>query len=187
MALLLMTVPTAALAQSEAEPTAISIGAPTAATLGDVVTLQARLVDSTGYPISKANVEFVAPLRFLDGQDDVVVASAITHQDGLAVATWRVRSTGDLTVKARFRGNQTYAASSASTALTTTGDQQLYTPAAGIKIPVLNEAPAWWPSGVWPLPSAWPVVLVLVMVWSLYGVAAAQLVRIARGGGGSRP
>jgi hypothetical protein len=140
------------------------------ASVGDVVTLQARLVDSSGFPIGKANVEFVVPLTFLDGQDDVVVASALTNQEGLAVATWQVRSTGDLTVKARFSGNQTYAGSTASTSVNSTGDDQLYVPTAGVQIPGVNEGP---------LPSAWPVVLILVVVWSLYGVAAAQLFRIA--------
>lgn len=182
--LVLIAAPMTVIAQTLTEPTAISIGAPDSAALGDVVTLQARLVDSTGSPIGKTNIEFVVPLTFLDGQDDVVVAGAMTNQDGLAVATWQVRSAGDLMVKARFNGDKSYAPSSAVTSLTSAGDEQLYTPAAGVKIPGLNEAPAWWPSGLWPLPSAWPVVLVLLAVWSLYGVAAAQLFRIAQGSGG---
>jgi hypothetical protein len=160
-------------AQIQALPTAISIGAPTAVLLGDVVTLQARLVDSAGYSISKKQVDFVVPLSFLDGQDDVVVASSLTNQDGLAVAAWQVRSTGSLTLKARFKGDQAYAATEASTSVISTGDTQLYTPTAGVQIPGLNEGP---------LPSAWPVLLVLVVVWSLYGVAAAQLFRIGNGG-----
>jgi hypothetical protein len=160
-------------AQIGLEPTAIAIGAPSSAVLGDVVTFQGRLVDSTGYPVGKANVEFAVPLSFLDGQGDVVVASALTNEDGLAVATWRVRSTGDLVVNASFAGDKNYAASSASTSLSVTGDQQLYTPTAGVQIPGVNEGP---------LPSAWPVVLVLLAVWSLYGVAAAQLFRVATGG-----
>src|SRR5215469_10399109 len=104
-------------AQIQALPTAISIGAPTAVNLGDVVTLQARLVDSAGYSISKKQVDFVVPLSFLDGQDDVVVASSLTSQDGLAVAAWQVRSTGSLTLKARFKGDQAYAATEASTSV----------------------------------------------------------------------
>ncbi len=186
LVLILVAAPTAALGQSALEPTAISVGAPSQASLGDVVTLQARLVDSSGAPVRKANVEFVVPRSFLDAQDDVVVASALTNQEGVALATWQVRSTGDLTMMARFGGSQSYAGSTASTQLSSTGDRQLYTPAAGVLIPGLNQAPAWWPAGLWPLPSAWPVVLVLLIVWSLYGVAAVQLFRIVRAGRGRK-
>jgi hypothetical protein len=176
VAIVLLAIP--AVAQAEPEFTAISIGAPESAQLGDVVTLQARLVDRSGLAISKTRVDFLVPLSFLDGRDDVVVASALTNQDGLAVATWRVRSTGTLTVQARFIGDANYGGSAASTTLISSGDEHLYAPTAGVQVPVINEGP---------LPSAWLVVAVLAMVWSLYGIAAAQLFRISRSGRGPTP
>lgn len=196
LALLALVAP-AALAQPVLAPTAISIGAPTTATLGQRVTLQARLVDAAGAPLAKAAVFFTSPMAFLNGSGDVVLAQATTDKDGLAVTEYEVRSTGQLTIQAEFRGNDAYGPSKASAAMTVTGDGQLYVQHAGLHVPGLNAGPAPAPrlvdgklvlgsvpgtSALWPAMSGWPLAAILLTVWSLYAFVVTLIFRVARAG-----
>ncbi|MBI4493005.1 MAG: Ig-like domain-containing protein [Chloroflexi bacterium] len=184
LALLLLALapPALALAQAEQEPTAISIGAPATATLGEVATLQARLVDSAGAPIAKARVSFVSPRSFLNADDDVVIAAGVTDDQGLASADWQIRTSGDVTVGAVFRGDEQHAASKASADLAVTGDRQLYIQEAGVRVPGLNTAPVAAAAPLWPRLSGWPIALALLIVWSLYARVAVLLLRLTRQG-----
>jgi hypothetical protein len=176
-----LAVPGHALAAGE--PTAISIGAPAAANLGDNLTLQARLVDGTGAPIAKALIIFTSPAAFLDAESDVAVTQAITDADGLAVATWQVRRNGDITINAEFRGDDRYASATATAQLAVAGSQQLYTDHIGIQIPGLNAGvgndtvPG--TSRFWPTLSGWPIGGVITVIWSLYGLVVVLIFRIA--------
>lgn len=185
----------AALAQPALAPTAISIGAPATATLGQRVTLQARLVDGSGAPLAKATVFFTSPLAFLNGSGDVVLAQATTDKDGLAVTEYEVRSTGQLTIQAEFRGNDAYGPSKAGATMTVTGDGQLYIQHAGLHVPGLNAGPARAPalvngklvlervpgtSALWPTMSGWPLAAILLTVWSLYAFVVTLIFRVAR-------
>lgn len=161
------------------QPTAISIGAPATAELGQQVTLQARLVNGAGQPIAKAQVIFVSPATFLGTSGDVVVASATTDKTGLATADWQVRRNGTLAVRAEFSGDDQYASSQAATQMIVSGSQQLYVQHAGVRIPGLNEAPVSALSGLWPRLSGWPIAAALLIVWSLYGATVFLIFRIA--------
>ncbi len=52
------------------EPTAIAVAAPASATLGEQVTVQARLGMSSG-PVADATVQFAVPTSFLNGDGDM--------------------------------------------------------------------------------------------------------------------
>ena len=169
------------------EPTAMSIGTPTTAGMGQTVTLQARLVDDTGSPIEKAAIDFVTPTSFLSGSGDVVVARAVTDKQGLAVARYQVRSAGQTTVRAEYKGDDRYAATTATAQMTIVGTDQLYTQKAGVAIPFLNEPPAFVSAlGISPqsLPrlSGWPIAATLLVVWSLYGFVVTLIFRVALAG-----
>jgi hypothetical protein len=157
----------------------MAIAVPTTASLGQRVGLQARLVSASG-PIAKAKVSFVIPTTFLNNSGDVVVAEAVTDSDGLAATDFEARSTGSLSVKAQFRGDDRYAASEASAPVEVTGSQQLYVQEAGIQLGGLNAAPI-GQTGAWPhwALSGWPIAAVLIIVWSLYGTAVYFMSRIS--------
>lgn len=174
MTLLAVTAPLAAASQ----PSAISIGAPATAQLGQHVTLQARLINSAGAPIAKARIVFVSPATFLGTSGDVVVASATTDKTGLATADWQVRRTGTLSIRAEFHGDDQYAPSKVAAPIVVSGSQQLYVQHAGVRIPGLNDAPVSGLSGLWPRLSGWPIAAALLIVWSLYGVTVFLIFRI---------
>lgn len=159
--------------------TAISIAVPGNARLGQTVTLQARMIDSTGALVANAQIEFVSPATFLGTSGDVVIAEATTDKAGLATAQWQVRRTGTLTVRAEYRGDSRYAPSQASAQIAVTGSQQLYVQQAGVQIPGLNTAPTPAMAGLWPRLSGWPIALALLIVWSLYGATVFLIFRIA--------
>ena len=166
-------------AAAEPEPTTIALTAPAKANVGERVTVQARLTSSAG-PIAKASVEFVVPTAFLHNQGDMVVARGVTDSDGVAAAEFEARMTGELQVKAVFRGNDTYAAATGTAPLSVSGSRQLYLPDIGIRLRGVNSAPIGGEDslGHWLL-SGWPIGAVLLLVWSLYGVAVFFMSRIS--------
>jgi hypothetical protein len=161
------------------EPTAIAVSAPASATLGEQVTVQARLGVASG-PIAKATVLFAIPANFLDTSGDMVVGTGLTDGDGVASAQFEARMTGSLQVKAIFAGNDTYAASSATAPLSVSGSQQLYTPDVAIRLRGVTAAPIGPSSGAghWLL-SGWPIAALLIVVWSAYAVAVFFMSRIS--------
>lgn len=183
-------------AEATREPTAISIGVPSAVELGQRIALQAVLVDSAGDPIPKAIVVFTSPSSFLNVKGDAVLARAATNKDGLALATFEVRSTGTATIQADFPGSERYEPSRASGQMVTgEAAQPLYTQQAGVRIPGLNSPPAVGPifllgaappyglpremAAIWPNMSGWPIPAALLVVWSLYGFVVTLIFRVA--------
>ncbi len=177
--------PIAAQAQTALAPTAIGIGVPPQAQLGQLIPLQARLVGVGGVPIPKATIYFTSPTTFLNVSSDAVLAEAVTDAQGLATASWRATRTGGLTIQAEFRGDDRYAPAKATAPLVVGGERQLYVQQVGVRIPGLNTAPI---SGLpilarlWPGLSAWPIAAALLVVWSLYATVVALLWRIAAAG-----
>ena len=117
-----------------------------------------------------------------------------TDKGGVANAEFELRTSGALTVHAAFGGNDRYAPSSGCAPVTITGDAQLYVQRAGVRIPGMNVAPQLAPvmlgassvgtlpaiARMWPAMSGWPIALVLIVVWSLYGLVALLVARISR-------
>ncbi len=178
------------------EPTAMSLGVPDAARVGDQVTLQALLVGSDGQPVPQAPVMFYTSATFLGVSGDVVVARATTGKDGLAVAQWRVSQAGKLTVRGVFPGNERYAPSEATASMSVKDATQLYAEEVGVHLPGINTPPPVAPSlfmsvrpvglpleGLWPAFSGWPIAVVLLTVWSLYAFSVAMTFKIAKSRG----
>lgn len=164
------------------EPTALAVTAPANATLGEQVTVQARLGMSSG-PIAKATVLFAVPTNFLNSPGDMIVGSGITDSDGLASVQFEARMTGSLQVKAIFAGNDTYAASSGTAPLSVGGSQQLYKPDLGIRLRGITATPIGEDSSVghWLL-SGWPIGALLIVIWSAYAAAIFFMSRISAEG-----
>jgi hypothetical protein len=161
------------------EPSALAVAAPATATLGQKVTVQARLVGANG-PIVKAAIQFVVPATFLNTAGDMLVGIGTTDGDGLATAEFEARMTGALQVKAVFRGDTTYAASTASAPVSISGSNQLYVPDIGIRLRGLNTTPIGQEgtAGHWLL-TGWPIGALLVLIWSTYAVAVFFMSRIS--------
>lgn len=190
-ALALLTAGPAALA---AEPTRLALEAPARASVGDVIAVHALLVRGSGAPIARATIEFLAPMQFLNGSGDVILASARTGTDGRATASFEVRTAGPLALRAVFRGDDRLAAAEAAAEIAIEGEAgQLYAQHAGVLIPGLNEPPPMGPSmlavaddstlgrvrALWPSMSGWPIAGALIVVWSLYAFVVRMLFRVA--------
>lgn len=172
--------PAISLAQTAPAASAISIGAPTTATLGQRVTLQAHLVDAQGAPIAKAPIAFTVPLSFLNVDGDVAVAHGVTNDQGLIAATWRVRSSGTLGITAEFTGDADHGPAKASSQVVVSGNQQLYIPDQGVQVPGLSVAPIPALAGLWPRLIPWPIVVALFIVWGLFGRVAFLMFRLVQ-------
>ncbi len=194
-ALALLITTTAGMALASGEPTAMSIGAPESAWLGQEVTLQVLLVGSDGRPVPNAEVLFVAPANFMGVSADAFLGKATTDKEGLAVMRLRVTQAGRFTLQAEFRGDDRFAPSQASTVIAVEGDAQLYAEGAGVHLPGINTPPPLAPSlfaslgpaatvatGLWPSLSGWPIALVLLVVWGLYAFAVAMTFKVVRSG-----
>ncbi len=192
--LLALLGPRSALAQSAKEATAIRVGAPAQLALGAVATVQAVLVDSTGIPIPNATVDFTNPATFLSASGEMVLAQARTNGNGQAVAQFTNTISGAITLHARFRGDDRYAPSDATTPINIGGDAQLYIPQVGVQIPGLNQPPPMAASAslgrtsnflgpdipsLWPSMSGWPIALILIIIWSLYVLVVGLVFRVA--------
>ncbi len=156
---------------------------PHAANLGDDVTMEATLVAPSGAPIAGATIAFTSGETFLNATGSLPVAQAVTDKQGVASAAWQPRVSGQSQLTVSFAGNKQYKAAKTTSTVDVSGDRQLYDQEAGVRIPGLNTAPIPQLAGAWPKLSAWPLVLTLLIVWSLYGRAVALLFRIARGPG----
>ena len=161
------------------EPSTLAVAAPATVTVGQKVTVQARLTGTAG-PIVKATVVFVVPTSLLNTSADMAVGQGVTDGEGLATATFQARVTGDLQVKAVFSGDNTYAASTATSAMSVGGSNQLYVPDIGIRLRGVTSSPIGQDSTVshWLL-SGWPIGALLVVIWSTYGAAVFFMSRIS--------
>jgi hypothetical protein len=180
--------PGLARAQQATEATSLIIGAPSTAALGQPITVQAVLVDSTGHPISKATIDFTLPVDFLTGSGSMVLVETVTDKDGRVRAEIANRTSGAVTLQAEYHGNDEYAASSAAAPITVTGDDQQYAEDIGLHIPFFNTPPALTAGGnitvigaaLWPSMTGWPIAAVLIIIWALYGLVVFRIFQLAR-------
>jgi len=186
--------PQAVRAQSQLESTQIVVGAPSEATLGAPLTVQAVLADSKGHPISKAVIYFTVSTTFLGDTNDMVVSQAVTNGKGQASAQIVVDFSGPITLNAEFQGDTQYASSNATTQVSMTGEGQVYNEHIGVDIPGFNVPPVvggpqasiqsqtgivGFIQGLWPAMNGWPVAAVLLIVWSMYLLAVRFVFRVA--------
>jgi hypothetical protein len=190
-------VPRTARAQSSLESAKIEVGAPAQSSLGETITVQAALADSQGHPISKAVIYFTTRATFLGKSDDIVLAQAMTNASGQAVAQFVDDFSGTITLNAEFRGDTQYASSNATTQIATVGEGQAYVEYVGVDLPGFNVPPVSAPvasiqspqpgiagfvQSLWPAMNGWPIAAVLLLVWSLYFLAATFVFRVAVAG-----
>jgi len=191
---LLLFAPQAARAQSQLESTQIVVGAPSQATLGQPLTIQAVLADGNGHPISKAVIYFTVSTTFLGDTNDMVVGQAVTNGKGQASAQIVVDLFGSVTLNAEFQGDTQYASSNATTQISMTGEHQVYNDHIGVDIPGFNVPPVIggpqasiqsqasivrFIQSLWPAMNGWPVAAVLLIVWSMYLLAVRFVFRVA--------
>ena len=179
--------PDAALAQGAQELTTIRIGVPDHLTLGQRATVQALLVDGQGKPVAKAMIYFTAPANFLGRDGDMVVAEAITTQDGQAVTEYETNVAGPGALQAEFRGDSRYAPSKATAQINVAGDAQLYVEHTGADAPAMASLhlPGYdlpTPIQAFPSLSGWPIAVALIVVWSVYLLVVVLNFRIAAAG-----
>jgi len=168
----------------------LTLQLPAAANLGETLKVQVNLTGPDGAPINAAAIDLSTAATFLNTQSSVVVAHGVTDGAGNATVEWQPRSTGSLPFTAAFGGNSRFGHVTSNATLVVKGDSQLYQQQAGVVLPGLNAAPGstamatlTQPApGLWPRVSGWPLVVVLAIVWSLYGRAVWNLFGIARGG-----
>lgn len=185
----------AGIALAGSAPTRLTFSAPARATLGERVTVQARLVDAQGEPISGATIAIVAPLRFLNGGGDVVLWEGRAEKNGNAVGSFEARVVGPLALRAVFRGDQLYAPAEALAELKVVegATPPLYRERVGVHLPGLNEPPGFGQVALiepqdtvisralalWPAMSGWPIAGALIVIWSVYASVVRLLFRIA--------
>ncbi len=169
-----------------AQPTAIGMAAPPSIELGETVTVKAKLVGAGGAPVTNKRVDFTTTGNFLNTTSDMVLAAATTDAAGVATGQFVARRSGSIAITAVFAGDGGFAGAKAGTQVMVTGDRQLYQQQAGVALPGLNAPPdqnsnaVTWPR--WVL-SGWPIAVVLLLVWSLYGTAVVFIGEIAAQGG----
>ena len=187
-------------AQNALEPTKILIGAPTTVNLGQPITVQAVLADSRDRPISKAQIYFTTEARFLNDQNEVVLAEAVTSSNGQAVAEIVDDFSGSIYLRAEFKGDDKYAPSNATMQISAATARQVYVEHVGVAIPGYNVPPGGVPmasiqpphpglaqfvDNLWPAMTGWPVAAVLILVWSMYLLTVTILLRVPAGAGGT--
>jgi molybdopterin-containing oxidoreductase family membrane subunit len=172
--------------------TKMQLALPTEAHIGQAIGAQARLLDDRGAPVAKALIKFTATLEFLGTSSRVVLADALTDATGTVSVEFDLRAEGAYQVRAAFGGDDRYGFSNATSTINVSGSEQLYVQRAGILVPGLNEAPVLgrdasaepgatgFFASLWPALSGWPIALVLIVVWSLYGYVAFLAARISR-------
>jgi hypothetical protein len=150
--------------------------------------IRAVLAGPDGQPVDRGAVDFSTSASFLNTTGKVVFAHAVTNSQGAVSVDWQPRSAGSIKVDAIFAGDQRFASAKTTAAVEVKGDQQLYQQEAGVVLPGLNSAPAFTRTAAlapvanpWPRISGWPLVVVLLIVWSLYARAVSCLFTIARG------
>ncbi|HEY3218951.1 MAG TPA: NrfD/PsrC family molybdoenzyme membrane anchor subunit [Candidatus Limnocylindria bacterium] len=172
--------------------TKMQLALPANAHIGQTIAAQARLVDDRGAPVAKAQIKFTATLEFLGTSSRVILADGLTDGTGTVSVEFDLRAEGAYQVRAAFGGDERYGFSNTTSVINVSGDEQLYVQRAGILVPGLNEAPVLgrersdepgalgFLAGLWPAMSGWPIALVLIVVWSLYGYVAFLAARISR-------
>lgn len=144
----------------------LRVTAPARAELGATVDVRATLTDRQGNPVEDATIVFLSPVSWGEEISGLaVIGTAATDHDGLASLSVAIRSSGPVSLVARFAGDERFGPARASTGLTVTGSRQLYSSTAGIRVPWL---------GIWLLAT------VVAALWVTFLLVARRVLAIAR-------
>ncbi|HZD03561.1 MAG TPA: hypothetical protein VE173_01545 [Longimicrobiales bacterium] len=146
----------------------VRISVPGHAALGQVVQVRARLLTTDGHPIPAARLTFTAPVSWAGGTEytgQMSLGSAETNDAGVAVLSLRMTSSGPIAITARFAGTEGHpSASATSSPIAVSGDAQLYTPQAGIRVPWIGP---------------WLLLLLIALLYGLYVLVATRVFAIS--------
>lgn len=149
-----------------ATPVSIMIEVPPTGQLGGTITATATLTDADGMAIAGAMVVFETDAVWgAEFQGHMAIGSAETNDAGVASITYQLRTSGDVEVAAAFAGDHDHLPAEEETSLKVAGDQQLYSPSVGLRIPWLN---------------LWVLAAVIMLVWSVYLAVGRRVIRIFR-------
>lgn len=170
VALLLAAAASVVPSAASAEPgvATLQVSGPVGATIGDTVELTATLIDSEGTPVADVQLLVEERLGFFDTKvGDVVVASAATNDDGVAVIRYVARRDGDRSLLIRFPGNKDFAEATADFSFGVEPGSATYTVEAPPGIPGVNRL---------------VLIVLLVGIWGTMLVVAGHVAAIVRRG-----
>lgn len=149
-------------------PVVLRLSAPVAVTVGDSTLLEATLTSEAGEPIEGALVTLYERAAFFDlSTREIVVASAITNDEGRANLHFDARRTGARDLVARFARDEAYAAAEARIELAVREGAQVYAVESQPGIPGVNR---------------FLLIAILSAVWGTMLIVALHVVAIAREG-----
>lgn len=148
-----------------ADPVVLELEVPKTVSLGDTITITAKLRDGSGVPIPGANVILWAPASFLGHGGSMRLGQATTDAQGRAIFHYQARNEGPLTLNGYFPGNNHYDPAQGLAELTVQGSGQLHRETAGVRVPGMG---------------VWVVVGLVAAVWSIYFTVMVLLTLIAR-------
>lgn len=144
----------------------LRLSAPDRAELGTPVELRATLTDGRGNPIDDAMVAFLTRLGWGEEISRMaVIGTATTDHGGVATLGVELRTSGSVSIVARFVGDARFRPAQVAVDVAVTGSRQLYSSSAGIRVPWL---------GIWLLAA------VVGALWASYLVTASRVLAIAR-------
>lgn len=156
------------LQDSKARKVRLVVRAPSEALLGERVRIEAVLTTRDGQPVEGAELTFLMPVSWGEWYGgEAEIGTARTDERGSAWITTQLRRAGPIEVHVSFGGDETYAAAERPVRLEIAGDDQLYTPDVGLRLPGVG---------------IWVVAALLAIVWALYLLVGVRLLGIARAG-----
>lgn len=138
--------------------------------VGERIALSAYLVDPAGNPIRGQAVTFSIDVDFMNVITTLELGQRVTDETGLALLLHDPRSAGDQTIRARFDGNDVFAAVSTFDVLTVAEGEGVFEQIEPFRIPGANVS---------------LVVAVLVILWSTYLAVIGLFFLISHDGGAS--
>ncbi|MBI4297766.1 MAG: hypothetical protein HY676_04465 [Chloroflexi bacterium] len=162
---LLLITSSIALADPDSAGTRLTLSLPTAATLGEPARIEAKLETGDGLPLPQAVVHFYISASFLSGSGGLMrIGEATTDKGGVAALDYVPRRGGEMDMVARYDGSDRYAPSQDITKFTVQGNEQLYTPESGIRLPFISK---------------WFIVGVLSAIWGTFMFVGLLIFRVA--------
>ncbi len=181
IALLVVLVSTAitsetASAQSN-ERTSVELAMPAAVTVGDEIELRAT-VSVGGAGATGVTVKFLRFAKFMNAGNDVLIGTATTDSNGVAVVDFLPRSEGEILITAEVEATDDVRSAITDGVVEVGAGPALFTQEAGISVPGITVA---WLAVI--LGAIWMTFMyVLVLVWRIAKQGA--LLEVAEGESG---
>ena len=103
--------------------------------LDEELVLWAYLLDPAGNPIRRAEIIFTVDVSFMNTLNRMELSRETTDDEGLAQIMYRPKLDGDLTITARFVGNEIFAPAESSEQLSVSPGGDTYVEEAPFRVP----------------------------------------------------